>query len=79
MAILSNRPLKPGRGSARNASLEAFMPPGDAPVAQLDRVLPSEGRGHWFESSRVRHKIKSIDQISNSLQILFNRVADGYW
>ena len=29
--------------------------PADAPVAQLDRVLPSEGRGHWFESSRVRH------------------------
>ena len=26
-----------------------------APVAQLDRVLPSEGRGHWFESSRARH------------------------
>ncbi len=27
----------------------------DALVAQLDRVLPSEGRGHWFDSSRVRH------------------------
>src|SRR5690554_5733501 len=26
-----------------------------APVAQLDRVLPSEGRGHRFESCRVRH------------------------
>src|SRR5579862_3930832 len=26
----------------------------DAPVAQLDRVLPSEGRGHRFESCRVR-------------------------
>ena len=25
-----------------------------APVAQLDRVLPSEGRGHRFESCRVR-------------------------
>ena len=25
-----------------------------APVAQLDRVLPSEGRGQRFESSRVR-------------------------
>ena len=31
-----------------------------APVAQLDRVLPSEGRGHWFDSSRARHKIKSL-------------------
>ena len=26
-----------------------------APVAQLDRVLPSEGRGRTFESSRARH------------------------
>ena len=25
-----------------------------APVAQLDRALPSEGRGQRFESSRVR-------------------------
>src|SRR6266699_978395 len=28
---------------------------GDAPVAQLDRALPSEGKGHTFESCRVRH------------------------
>ena len=28
--------------------------PGQAPVAQLDRALPSEGRGHKFESCRVR-------------------------
>ena len=27
----------------------------NAPVAQLDRALPSEGRGQRFESSRVRH------------------------
>jgi hypothetical protein len=26
----------------------------DAPVAQLDRVLPSEGRGRGFESRRAR-------------------------
>ena len=26
-----------------------------APVAQLDRVLPSEGRGRGFESRRMRH------------------------
>ena len=25
------------------------------PVAQLDRVLPSEGKGRAFESRRVRH------------------------
>src|SRR5690606_37855679 len=28
-----------------------------APVAQLDRALPSEGRGHKFESCRVRHQL----------------------
>ena len=26
-----------------------------APVAQLDRALPSEGKGHTFELCRVRH------------------------
>ena len=26
-----------------------------APVAQLDRVLPSEGRGRGFESRLVHH------------------------
>ena len=31
-----------------------------APVAQLDRVLPSEGRGHRFESCRARHLILVI-------------------
>jgi hypothetical protein len=34
--------------------------PADAPVAQLDRVLPSEGRGHKFESCRARHKINYL-------------------
>jgi hypothetical protein len=28
-----------------------------APVAQLDRALPSEGKGHTFESCRVRQFI----------------------
>src|ERR1700682_5794361 len=27
-----------------------------APVAQLDRALPSEGKGHTFESCRVRQE-----------------------
>jgi hypothetical protein len=26
----------------------------EAPVAQLDRALPSEGKGHKFESCRAR-------------------------
>jgi hypothetical protein len=29
-----------------------------APVAQLDRALPSEGRGQRFESSRVRQSFQ---------------------
>src|SRR3990172_11667965 len=29
-----------------------------APVAQLDRVLPSEGRGRTFESCRARQRMK---------------------
>ncbi len=39
-------------------------PARDAPVAQLDRVLPSEGRGHWFESSRAHqnHRCSLINQ-----------------
>jgi hypothetical protein len=28
-----------------------------APVAQLDRALPSEGKGREFESRRVRHHL----------------------
>ena len=26
-----------------------------APIAQLDRALPSEGRGRRFDSAQVRH------------------------
>src|SRR4051812_44705991 len=35
-----------------------------APVAQLDRALPSEGRGHKFESCRARHDFKDLLVIS---------------
>src|SRR3546814_21156877 len=38
---------------------------GQAPVAQLDRALRSEGRGQRFESSRVRHNARS-EEISGS-------------
>ena len=34
-----------------------------APVAQLDRALPSEGRGHKFESCRARHKINDLAKL----------------
>src|SRR5680860_764225 len=42
-----------GRALLKRAPLITF--PCQAPVAQLDRALPSEGRGHRFESCRVRH------------------------
>ena len=32
-----------------------FVIPVDEPVAQLDRALPSGGKGQRFESSRARH------------------------
>jgi hypothetical protein len=36
-----------------------------APVAQLDRALPSEGKGHTFESCRVRQSTISHDIVAN--------------
>ena len=45
-------------GDNRIGDMAAWMPEitllYNAPVAQLDRVLPSEGRGHRFESCRAR-------------------------
>ena len=35
---------------------------GRAPVAQLDRALPSEGRGQGFESLRARHDFQGFDR-----------------
>lgn len=39
-----------------------IMAPPYASVAQLDRVLPSEGRGRGFESRRVRHHFQVLVQ-----------------
>jgi hypothetical protein len=36
-----------------------------APVAQLDRALPSEGKGHTFESCRVRQYFQWLAEISS--------------
>ena len=47
-------------GGSRRALLSA--PPRHAPVAQLDRALPSEGRGHRFESCRVHHHLPCSPQ-----------------
>ena len=42
------------RGGPHWPMVRPRIPP-RAPVAQLDRALPSEGRGRTFESCRVRH------------------------
>src|SRR5450830_274928 len=39
-----------------------MMAPAQASVAQLDRVLPSEGRGRGFESRRVHHLLSLVLQ-----------------
>ena len=43
-----------------------------APVAQLDRALPSGGRGQRFESSRARHKLNELRAFR-----LYN--SPGFW
>jgi hypothetical protein len=58
----ASRPLNGNRKSPGNADGKtvwrqrpsAANSTAHAPVAQLDRALPSEGRGHRFESCRVR-------------------------
>ncbi len=45
-----------------------------APIAQLDRALPSEGRGHWFESSWVHHIFKPSSENGYTEYLL--RVTD---
>ena len=42
-----------------------------APVAQPDRALPSEGRGRRFESCRVRHSVPRIQDAANHGNPLF--------
>ena len=41
----------------------------NAPVAQLDRVLPSEGRGREFESRRARQSTKRAPLVGAFLLI----------
>ena len=49
-----------------------------APVAQLDRALPSEGRGRTFESCRVRHPELRIfcERASMRPHQIFTHVGD---
>src|SRR5690606_34123043 len=52
---LRQRTRMTARGAWTAAVEMRMMAPRSALVAQLDRVLPSEGRGRGFESRRVRH------------------------
>ncbi len=56
------------------ARVGSLYPARDAPVAQLDRALPSEGRGQRFESSQVRHFSRQMLALSRTRgQTLFDR------
>ena len=44
----------------------AYHKPRNAPVAQLDRALPSEGRGREFESRRVRQFLEVKQTVISS-------------
>ncbi len=52
---------KPLPGTPRSINNRRY-----APVAQLDRALPSEGRGREFESRRVRHFFCSVALVGSS-------------
>ena len=54
----------PFRAEFGYGSRAAGWPMNDAPVAQLDRALPSEGKGQRFESPRARHKINGLGRRS---------------
>ncbi len=47
----------------------------DAPVAQLDRALPSEGKGHTFESCRVRHIYQDFFDVKRFWSIYRKRIG----
>ncbi|CUW94151.1 hypothetical protein AGR1C_Cc50382 [Agrobacterium fabacearum TT111] len=47
-----------------------------APVAQLDRVLDSDSKGHRFESCRVRHFIAEYG-IKNDLENTEPNITDA--
>jgi hypothetical protein len=51
----AGRSIEGSLASSLHLLLRICIPSLPAPVAQLDRALPSEGRGREFESRRVRH------------------------
>jgi hypothetical protein len=53
--LARNRELGSGPHRRKTPPAGGSTTPQLAPVAQLDRALPSGGRGHRFESCRARH------------------------
>jgi hypothetical protein len=49
---------KTKKGDAVNQTESLFRTKTHTPIAQRDRALPSEGKGHTFESCRVRHSFQ---------------------
>ncbi len=56
----------------RDAAPPANRPP-QAPIAQLDRALPSEGRGQRFESSWVRQSNPQQGRASTIASLTFQK------
>src|SRR5947207_13773584 len=62
--------VKPGGDDGDIAASTAFgylRRTSNAPVAQLDRALPSEGRGQGFESLRARQSLRIAAQVRKNV------------
>ncbi len=63
-SLLYPLPPTPRRAVAHARPIRYMNP--QAPVAQLDRALPSEGKGHTFESCRVRQLLQCFGRFHAS-------------
>jgi hypothetical protein len=70
---------RPGNAHCRLRRHPLFKPQSCviAPVAQLDRALPSEGKGQRFESSRARQQINYLTKTSLQRVSLSKRIASN--
>ncbi len=66
--------IAPGRAIAYRKSQKR-----KGPVAQLDRALPSEGRGQRFESSRDRHFFKQDEICVRGSEPLIFKSEPDLW
>ena len=64
---------------ASGSSMVRHRSAAQAPVAQLDRALPSEGKGREFESRRVRHLPVTAQTAQGPNESRFKRsLPDGF-